>query len=127
MNQISKEVFPLGIPVIVESIIDRQSGYEFDAPMEVMVPFRMFCEVHSTGHDSVEQKLEDLIIDLDCGIKRTEGPENENAEAELAEVFSRVRSGYLRDRFSYFRTEIQVDKWSSDSGDEAEFFITELK
>lgn len=128
-KEITKDMFPVGVQVIVETIIDSASGWEFGAPMDVMSPFRAVFEVGSIGHGSVESKLEDLIIDLDCGLKRYQDS-GDDADPELNEVFSKVRSGHMRSRYAYFRTAVTVNRWSPDGADDSDsldFSIAEVR
>lgn len=121
--QITKDAFPVGKPVIVESFIDRKAeGVWF---LEIMEPFRLYAETYTDGHRAVDVTLEDLIIDIDCGIKRC-GPEHVwRGEETVREIFSRVRSGHLRDRYACHRTQVIVHAWSTDLGG-LEFTITKL-
>lgn len=47
VRPITRELFPLGVPVIVEAMIDRESGWEFDAPLHFISPFHRYREVGS--------------------------------------------------------------------------------
>ena len=123
---ITKDTFPLGVPVLIETMIDREAGWEFDAPMEIMSPFRLFRETGSIGPEAVEAVLEDLLIDFDCNL--TVEPDcvgDDDDDAALHEIFSKVRGGRLRKRWAYYRTTVVVNRWTSeDESIDADWTIT---
>lgn len=47
MPPITKAMFPIGVPVLVESFIDSGCGWEFDAPLHIMSPFHAYYIVGS--------------------------------------------------------------------------------
>lgn len=109
---ITKRTFPLGQPVLIESFIDGNCGWEYDAPLHFMRPFHRYCIVGSCCTETIDGKIEDIIIDLDCG--RTIAPDDDCWPYEpkyLKRLFRRARNG---NRCMYFRSIVTVNSWSDD-------------
>lgn len=116
VQPLTRELFPLGVPVIVEAMIDRESGWEFDAPLHFISPFHRYREVGSISKSTVESRLDDVLTDLDCGLSweadRHVWP---YLPEEYLRFVSRVRSGHDRRRFAYFRCQVTVRRWDENS------------
>ncbi len=120
---VTKATFPVGEIVTVEAFIDREAGWEFDAPLHFIAPFHRYYETGSIGVESVRAHLEDILIDLDCGIDlRPCDHPWPYAPEELTRIISRVRSGHDRKRFAYYRVNVLVDNWTEGDKD-VEFLI----
>lgn len=113
MNHITRAMFPLNTPVVVEAMIDRQSGWEFDAPLIFMSPFCRDCITGSICVEAVYSKLEDILIDLDCDYRI-----EQESHDELRQIFSRVRSGHDRKRWAYYRATVIVSRWAGPDDQE---------
>lgn len=110
---ITRDTFPIGIPISVEAIIDGSCGWEFDAPLHIMRPFHRHYDVGSICVESVESKIEELLIDLDVdGSLPGEDDVWPYANWDyLNGLFLRCRRGKGRRGVSYFRLDVTVNQW----------------
>jgi len=116
---LDREAFPIGVPVVIEAIIDGSCGWEFSAPMHVMRPFHRYFETGSICVESVEEKIEDLMIDLDAYVSLS-GEDSVWPYANwdyLNGLFLRCRRGKGRQGVSYFRVDVTVSHWSENEKD----------
>lgn len=129
VRPVTREVFPLYVPVIVEAMIDREPGWEFDAPLHFIAPFHRYCEVGSICETSVLKELDDLLLDLDCCFSYSADAHCwPYLPAEYLRFASRVRAGHDRRRFAYFRCEVTVTRWgTSDASDCGEWNISVVR
>lgn len=116
IKPITRDHFPIGKPVVIESIIDGGVGWDFDAPLHIMRPFHLYGEVGSICGVEIERRIEDLLIDLDCGTKRKSDPSLWPYEnwRYLDGLFLRTRRGVARRDVTYFRSTVVVKSWAKD-------------
>lgn len=116
VQPITRSTFPLNQPVIVEAIIDCESGWEFDAPLHIMRPFHRYIETGSIWAGAVDSALEDILIDLSIGQDESLPPDDHAwpyTGKYLDRVFRQVRNGGRRDRFCYYRRIVLVTDWDA--------------
>lgn len=125
VRPVTKALFPVGVPVVVEAIVDTRSGWEFDAPMHIMRPFHRYCEVGSITSQALEDRIKDILLDLDLGdeIKPDDHAWPYTGEY-LKRVFRQVQKGQRLDRFWHLRSTVVVNSWANDDSGCVDYDVT---
>lgn len=113
---ITANTFPLNTPIIIESFIDGACGWEFDAPLHIMVPFHAYAEVGSNCAAVVGAKVEDILIDVACDIEFGTAAIEDNHywpykdRAAARRRFIRARDGGKRPQhgLAYYKHELVI-------------------
>src|SRR5579872_5034670 len=101
VRQINKETFPIGQLVKIEAFIDRESGWEFDAPMHIMSPFHRYHETGSICDWALYRVLEDLLIDVDIyGSVEADDNAWPYTAKELQEDWEQIKAGKSGNRYA---------------------------
>jgi len=103
-RRITRNDFPINTPIPFEAFIDGNCGWEFDAPLHFLKPFHRYHEVRSTCKETIEAKIQDLMIDVSCDLEIYESanywPYEEKKYVEG--LMSRLRRGKGRRGVAYF-------------------------
>ena len=119
-REITRATFPVGKPVVVESIIDGGCGWEFDAPLHIVRPFHWYSVTGSVWTGAPEVKLEEIILDLSIHGSSIVADGNwwpYPDEKYLVGLFQRAKRGSARDGVWYLRTTVTVHDWTEPDYD----------
>lgn len=112
MPPITKDMFPIGKPVFVESFIDSACGWEFDAPLHIMSPFHCYYEVGSNCEETVEDKIQDILFDLEFGEVQQSRNTWPYKKSYLKAIYKNLKKGTARRGISYYKTRVVVKHWA---------------
>ena len=96
--------------------------------MHIMRPFHRYCEISSTGIEAIENVIEDILCDLDCGIEIKPDDHGWPYTGEyLKRIFRKVQSGKRLDRFILLTSTVTVSGWSRDDNDDFGYTISTVR
>lgn len=114
---ITRDMFPVGKPVVLDSFVDTNCGWEFDAPLHFFAPIHLYYEVGSNHEDTVSEKIYELLVDL----------EDREVEQSLStwpylsnyyeQMVAKITKGKAPKRLSLYRTTVTVRHWGEDGYD----------
>lgn len=117
MPAITKDRFPIGKPVIVESFIDSACGWEFDAPLHIFSPFHCYYEVGSNCEETVEDKIQGILFDLEFGEVQQSRNTWPYKKSYLTRLVRNLKKGTARRGISHYKTQVIVKRWSGEEHD----------
>jgi len=115
---VTRSIFPLGVPVVIEAITDLASGWDFDAPMHVMTPFHRYCIVGSISDQTLVDEVEELLVNLSCGMEISSDANTwPYDEGHLLSMFSMAKRGNILSDVRLDRVVVTVTDWGDADGD----------
>lgn len=115
VRPITRADFPFNTPVIVEAFIDREAGWEFDAPMHIMVPWHRYCIINSITSHVLFDRIDNILTDLDCGFSVEADDDSwPYSPGYLKRKWRQIRSGKCAKRFPVLSATVTVFEWASN-------------
>lgn len=111
---ITQEIFPIGKPVVINSFVDTNCGWEYDAPLHIFSPFHMYYEIGSNCDETVTGKIEDVLVDLESRQVKQDPSTWPYLVNYYEQMVAKINKGKAPKRLCLYRTTVVVNHWGED-------------